>query len=43
MLYLARLFITRIVGVLVMLVLVLMMLDLLGESGDILGLSLIHI
>jgi len=36
-LYLARLFVTRIVAVLVMLVLVLQMLDLLGESGDILA------
>ncbi len=36
-LYLARLFITRIVGVLLMLVMVLMILDLLGESGDILA------
>lgn len=36
-LYLARLFISRIAGVLVMLVMVLMILDLLGESGDILG------
>ncbi len=36
-LYLARLFITRIIGVLVLLVLVLQMLDLLGESGKILG------
>ena len=35
-LYLSRLFITRILAVLVMLVLVLMILDLLGESGDIL-------
>lgn len=35
-LYLARLFITRVVGVLLMLVLVLQMLDLLGESGKIL-------
>lgn len=34
--YLAKLFITRIIAVLMMLVLVLMMLDLLGESGDIL-------
>ena len=37
MVYLARLFVTRILAVLVMLVLVLMMLDLLGESGEILG------
>ena len=36
-LYLARLFVTRIFAVLVMLVLVLQMLDLLGESGKILG------
>lgn len=36
-LYLARLFVTRIAAVLVMLVLVLQMLDLLGESGKILG------
>jgi len=36
-LYLARLFTTRIVGVLLMLVLVLQMLDLLSESGDILA------
>jgi len=36
-LYLARTFITRILAVLVMLVLVLQMLDLLGESGKILG------
>ena len=36
-LYLVRLFITRIVGVLLMLVMVLMILDLLGESGDILA------
>ncbi|WP_310534664.1 LPS export ABC transporter permease LptG [Novosphingobium sp.] len=36
-LYLARLFITRIVAVLIMLVLVLQMLDLLGESGAILA------
>jgi lipopolysaccharide export system permease protein len=36
-LYLSRLFITRILGVLVMLVMVLMILDLLGESGDILA------
>jgi lipopolysaccharide export system permease protein len=35
-LYLARLFITRVVGVMIMLVLVLQMLDLLGESGKIL-------
>ena len=35
--YLARLFITRVLAVLVMLVLVLQMLDLLGESGNILG------
>jgi lipopolysaccharide export system permease protein len=35
--YLARLFITRIVAVLLMLVLVLQVLDLLGESGDILA------
>ncbi len=35
-LYLARLFITRVLGVLVMLVLVLQMLDLLSESGNIL-------
>lgn len=35
--YLARLFITRILAVLVMLVLVLQLLDLLGESGDILA------
>jgi len=35
--YLARLFVTRILGVLIMLVLVLMILDLLGESGDILA------
>ena len=35
--YLARLFITRILAVLLMLVLVLQMLDLLSESGDILG------
>jgi len=37
MLYLSRLFVTRIIAVLIMLVLVLMMLDLLGESGDILS------
>mgnify|MGYP001063557784 CR=1 FL=1 len=36
-LYLARLFITRILGILFMLVLVLQMLDLLSESGDILA------
>lgn len=36
-LYLARLFVMRILGVLVMLVLVLQVLDLLGESGDILA------
>ena len=36
-LYLARTFITRILAVLVMLVLVLQMLDLLSESGDILA------
>src|ERR1700756_5310417 len=36
-LYLARLFVVRVVGVLVMLVLVLQMLDLLGESGKILA------
>lgn len=36
-LYLARLFITRILAVLVMLVLILQMLDLLSESGNILG------
>lgn len=36
-LYLARLFITRVVGVLLMLVLVLQMLDLLSESGKILA------
>jgi len=36
-LYLARLFITRIVAVLLMLVLVLQVLDLLGESGDVLA------
>ncbi|MCC6926174.1 LPS export ABC transporter permease LptG [Novosphingobium sp.] len=36
-LYLARLFISRILGILVMLVLVLQMLDLLSESGDILA------
>jgi len=35
--YLARLFVTRILAVLVMLVLVLQVLDLLGESGDILA------
>ena len=35
--YLARLFVTRILAVLVMLVIVLQMLDLLGESGDILA------
>ncbi|WP_334181915.1 LPS export ABC transporter permease LptG [Novosphingobium sp.] len=35
--YLARLFVTRILAVLFMLVLVLQMLDLLGESGDILA------
>lgn len=35
-LYIARLFITRVLGVLLMLVLVLQMLDLLGESGKIL-------
>lgn len=35
--YIARLFAIRVVGVLVMLVLVLQMLDLLGESGKILG------
>lgn len=35
-LYLARLFVTRIIAVLLMLVLVLQVLDLLGESGDIL-------
>lgn len=37
MLYLSRLFVTRIIAVLIMLVMVLMILDLLGESGDILG------
>ena len=37
MLYMARLFVTRIFAVLIMLVLVLQMLDLLGESGDILA------
>jgi lipopolysaccharide export system permease protein len=37
--YLARLFITRIIAVLLMLVLVLQVLDLLGESGDILAYS----
>lgn len=37
MLYLARLFVTRILAVLIMLVLVLQVLDLLGESGDILA------
>jgi len=36
-LYLARLFVTRIIGVLLVLVLVLQMLDLLSESGKILG------
>ncbi|MDR2856657.1 MAG: LPS export ABC transporter permease LptG [Novosphingobium sp.] len=36
-LYIARLFITRVLGVLVMLVLVLQMLDLLSESGEILA------
>ena len=36
-LYLARLFITRILGVLILLVLVLQMLDLLSESGNILA------
>lgn len=36
-LYLARLFVTRILGVLVMLVLILQMLQLLSESGDILA------
>ena len=36
-LYLARLFVTRIVAVLLLLVLVLQVLDLLGESGDILA------
>ncbi len=36
-LYLARLFVTRVLAVLVMLVLVLQMLDLLGESGNILS------
>lgn len=36
-LYLARLFVTRIVAVLLMLVMVLQLLDLLGESGDILA------
>ncbi len=36
-LYLARLFVTRIFGVLIMLVLVLQLLDLLGESGKILA------
>lgn len=36
-LYIARLFITRILGVLLMLVIVLQMLDLLGESGKILA------
>jgi lipopolysaccharide export system permease protein len=36
-LYLARLFVTRIFAVLIMLVLVLQVLDLLGESGDILA------
>ncbi len=36
-LYLAKLFITRILAVLVMLVLILQMLDLLSESGKILG------
>lgn len=36
-LYLARLFVTRILAVLIMLVLVLQVLDLLGESGDILA------
>jgi len=35
--YLARLFVTRILGVLILLVLVLQMLDLLSESGDILA------
>jgi len=35
--YLARLFVTRIIAVLIMLVLVLQVLDLLGESGDILA------
>jgi lipopolysaccharide export system permease protein len=35
--YLARLFVVRVLGVLVMLVLVLQMLDLLGESGNILA------
>lgn len=35
--YLSRLFITRIIAVLLMLVLVLQLLDLLGQSGDILG------
>lgn len=38
-LYLARLFITRIVAMLIMLVLVLQMLDLLSESGKILGVA----
>jgi lipopolysaccharide export system permease protein len=36
-LYLARLFVTRIIGVLIMLVLVLQVLDMLGESGKILA------
>ena len=36
-LYLARLFISRILGVLILLVLVLQMLDLLSESGNILA------
>ena len=36
-LYLMRLFVTRIVGVLLMLVLILQMLDLLGMSGKILA------
>src|ERR1700712_710472 len=36
-LYLARLFITRIISVLIMLVMVLQLLDLLGESGKILA------
>src|SRR5579871_4949984 len=38
-LYLARVFVVRVVGVLLMLVLVLQMLDLLGESGKILAIQ----
>jgi len=35
--YLAKLFVTRVLAILIMLVLVLQMLDLLSESGDILA------